>query len=90
MTQSGIDFNDWRIGSQIGILSQGEKLIVSQEVNSTESTEEVVAATLNLAYDLKNNQSLRISYSDQKWFGEPKNTTLSQTIGVSYQKNWLR
>jgi hypothetical protein len=88
---AGLGYNrgDYRLG---GSLTWNYEQAVETEgfVNSISDEQKFATANAVLSYMANESWSYNLTIADQTLFGNPQNTTLSQSVSLSLQKRWSR
>ncbi|MEN0057816.1 MAG: serine protease spb1, partial [Bdellovibrio sp.] len=88
----GLGWNrgSFRLGSALTFLYE-EPMTIKTEMNSSQaSLQKNYTVGVSASYMPSMESSVTLSYSDQSWIGDPVNSSLSQTLQLSYQQRWPR
>lgn len=86
---SGYSVKEFRFGLELSGRTE-QATVVSGAQSSPGSTERDVTASAMIGYLFNDNLAGRLSFSDQRLFGTPLNTSLGQMISLSIQNRWAR
>ena len=86
---AGYSRGAYRLGTSV-IWTQEDGVTTDGAVQSTAEEQKYASGSLSLSYLTANLSAFSLTYSDQTLFGTPNNTTLSQSVTLSYQKRWAR
>lgn len=86
---AGYSVQQFRFGAELmGRFEQATR--VSGAQNSPGSAERDVTASAIINYLFSDNFAARLSFSEQRLFGSPLNTSLGQIVSLSIQNRWAR
>ncbi|MGE9744102.1 serine protease spb1 [Bdellovibrio bacteriovorus] len=91
-TQSlGLGWNrgDFRLGSSLAFLYE-EPIAISGSTSSNGHAQKNFTLSIAGSYMINLESAVTVSYADQSLIGNPVNSSLSNTINLSYQQRWPR
>jgi hypothetical protein len=87
--QGGYNLKDFRFGAGLG-LNYEDPIRLTGSATESGAVERYVTGSLSVAYLMKEDWAAALSYSDNRLFGSPVNTTLGSTVTLALQKRWPR
>lgn len=91
-TQSvGLGWNkkDFRLGGSLTFLFE-EPVKISGSTSSEGQAQKNFTLGFSGSYMISMESAVTLNYSDQSWIGNPVNSSLSNTLNLSYQQRWPR
>lgn len=86
---AGYSLKEFRFGLELSGRTE-QATAVSGAQTSTGSAERDVTASAIVGYLFNDNLAGRLSFSEQRLFGSPLNTSLGQIVSLSIQNRWAR
>ncbi|MBC85626.1 MAG: hypothetical protein CL677_00485 [Bdellovibrionaceae bacterium] len=86
---AGYNFDKYRVGGSIS-WNYEDAISIAGSTEYEGAVERYATGTLSASYDMENDWSSSLSYSDQTLFGSPVNTSLGRTLSFQLQKRWAR
>jgi hypothetical protein len=86
----GYNFGSWRLGTSINWQYESPVQVDGSGSDSSGVLQRYATAVISLGYLLSDGWSASLSYSDQRLFGQPLNTTLGQSLMIFGQHRWPR
>jgi hypothetical protein len=85
----GWSFRNWHASGNVA-WSYEDAIAIAGVENSPGSPERYATTALACSYLFPKEWTATVTYTDQTWFGNPSNTTLSRSLLVSAQHRWPR